>query len=804
MSAIAPLSRYSSERFVRPALSDEQTGAKYALPGETSYRAVHHRVAQALFAGDPRAAEFAPVAEQLMNRFAIMTAGRILASAGSGRRTTMINCFVNQVVDDDMNSIMAANTRAALTMQAGGGIGTDFSTVRPKGAIVASVGSVASGPLSFMDMWNAMCLTIMSGGSRRGAMMATMSDDHPDLPAFIVAKREKGRLTNFNLSVLVSDAFMQAIKADAMWNLGFGVAPADPAALVDTLERNGKPWYVYRRLPARELWGMILRNTYDWAEPGVIFIDRINDWNNLNYAELIRCTNPCGEQPLPPNGACNLGSVIVSAFVIDAFTPSARFDFDACGKATAVLVRMQDNVTDLTYFPVDEQRVEAQSKRRIGIGTLALADALLMLGVGYGTDEGVEMTRAIKRAVRDAAYQASVELAEERGAFPLFDAEKYLARPFIQALPASIREGISKHGIRNACLLSDAPNGTTAIHAGNLSSGIEPVFALEYTRAVLQPDGSRRDESVTDPAYRLYCDLNGLDPASKDTRGHLPAYFIDAQTLSVEGHVRMQAACQEFVDGSISKTVNCPEDITFEEFQSVYELAYELGCKGITTYRPSGVRGSVLKVEKPAAEAAPAPVPAPVPASRKSLPDRLDGVRVRVKNPDTDENIYFIINHSTDPVTGCRKIEEVFVQTFDENSENVLSTATIAISNAYRYSDPSYVNDLMDTFAKKRGQLNIWHKGNDGKARNFNHLLPLLVFVIRNREQELAEECAAMTLSRSAQPATVPSTDAPRTDAQQAAPRPSSRHTCPKCGSTNLKYESGCLQCLDCGAAKCG
>ncbi|MDO5658856.1 MAG: adenosylcobalamin-dependent ribonucleoside-diphosphate reductase, partial [Paracoccus sp. (in: a-proteobacteria)] len=475
--------------------------------------------------------------------FKFLPAGRILAGAGTGRAVTLFNCFVMGTIPDSMGGIFEMLKEAALTMQQGGGIGYDFSTIRPKGAEVKGVAADASGPLTFMDVWDAMCRTIMSAGSRRGAMMATMRCDHPDIEAFIEAKQDSARLRMFNLSVLITDDFMQAVKDDGPWDLQFG----------------GR---VYRTLQARDLWNRIMRATYDFAEPGVIFIDRINKANNLQYVETIAATNPCGEQPLPPYGACLLGSVNLARLVSAPFTEAATLDEAALDDLVRTAVRMMDNVVDASKFPLDAQAAEAAAKRRIGLGVTGLADALLMLGLRYGAADAVEQTRAWMKAIARSAYLASVDLAREKGAFPLFDAEEYLKSGFMAKMDDDVREAIRTHGIRNALLTSIAPTGTISLYAGNVSSGIEPVFAYAYTRKVLQKDGSRTEEEVVDYAVQMWRDLKGDAP--------LPDYFVNAQTLAPKDHVAMQAAAQEWVDSSISKTINCPEDISFEDFKDVY------------------------------------------------------------------------------------------------------------------------------------------------------------------------------------------------------------------------------------------
>ena len=756
------------------------------------------RVAAAVFAEDPRRAEFEPLVAEAMVRQEWCPGGRIHAGAGSGRRVTLINCFVNQVVDDSMAGIMAANTRAALTMQQGGGIGTDFTTLRPKGAEVAGVASVASGPLSFMEIWQAMCGTIMSGGSRRGAMMATLADDHPDLPDFIVAKREKGRLTNFNLSVLISDAFMRAVEAGEDWELGFGVRPADTNAVVTIREKAGKPWYVYKRMPARALWEAITRNSYDWAEPGVIFIDRVNEWNNLGYIEDIRCTNPCGEQPLPPNGACNLGCVNLAVLVRDPFTSQAHVDFTRLAAVTKLGIRFLDNVIDLTAFPVEEQRREAEEKRRTGLGIMGLGNALQMLGVRYGSLGAQEITGRIMEALRDAAYEASIELAAERGPFPAFERERFLERPFVRQLPERLRAGIADKGIRNGVLMTIAPTGTTAIYYNNVSSGLEPTFGWRYFRKVLQPDGSWREFAVVDAGFEAWCRHHGLDPATAPTERlsegqsprageiALPDSMVTALELGVEDHVRMQAACQRYIDASISKTINCPTEMSYEEYQAVYLMAYDLGCKGCTTYRPSGTRGSVLSTDS----ATPAAPPAFNPPVELKRPDTLCGKTYKAKWPLTEDNLYITINDIVEH--GQRRPYEIFIASRSAEHAELMSALTLTLSAVMRRSEnPAF---LVEDLERVRAAQGAWVDG-----RYVNGVVALIASVMRRHLEEL---CLIEGKH------TPPGKRAGATNAEPSGPRsPPGRaggELCPKCDSPSMFRQEGCKRCMSCGYSTCG
>ncbi len=530
----------------------------------------------------------------ILEGFRFLPGGRILAGAGTGRRVTLINCFVMGEMDDSIGGIFDVLKESALTMQAGGGIGVDFSTLRPKGAKVSGIGARASGPVSFMEVWDAMCRTIMSAGARRGAMMGTMACDHPDIEDFISAKREKGRLTNFNLSVLVTDAFMEAVKADASWPLVFG----------------GR---TFRTVSARRLWERIMRAAYDHAEPGVIFIDRVNRENNLRWLETIHATNPCGEQPLPPHGACLLGSVNLTRFVRRPFSEAAALDEAALEETVAVATRLLDNVIDISRYPLRSQAREARAKRRIGLGLTGLADALAMCGLRYGSAEAAQAAGRWMARIERAACLASTELAAEKGAFPLFERGPYLASGHVRALPEDVRARIAAKGIRNALLTSVAPTGTISLLAGNVSSGIEPIFAHEYVRRIRLPDGTRRAETVTDFAVRLWREMKGR-------RTPLPDVFVTARELSWKEHLAMQAAVQAHVDSAISKTINLPREISFGEFRGVYEEAFRLGLKGCATYRPNPVTGAVLSAgeEEDAGADARAHRPRPSPAEEET------------------------------------------------------------------------------------------------------------------------------------------------------------------------------------------
>ncbi|MEO1721740.1 MAG: adenosylcobalamin-dependent ribonucleoside-diphosphate reductase [Pseudomonadota bacterium] len=754
---------------------------KYRLkpaPGEGSAAeadvdATFARVAAALAETESDPAAWEQRFRSALEDFRFLPAGRILAGAGTGRSVTLFNCFVMGTVPDSLEGIFEMLKEAALTMQQGGGIGYDFSTLRPKGAPVKGVGADASGPLSFMDVWDAMCRTIMSAGSRRGAMMATMRCDHPDIEDFVAAKSDAARLRMFNLSVLATDAFMAAVEADEHWELVF----------------EGR---VYRTLRARDLWHRIMRATYDYAEPGVIFIDRVNAANNLHYAETIAATNPCGEQPLPPYGACLLGSINLAALVHCPFEADAGIDGAALAELVATAVRMMDNVVDASRFPLEAQAAEARAKRRIGLGVTGLADALLMTGLRYGSAEAVAQTGDWLRQIRDAAYRASIDLAEEKGPFPLFDAEPYLAGATIRTLPEDIRDGIAAHGIRNALLTSIAPTGTISLFAGNVSSGIEPVFALSYTRKVLQPDGSRTEEEVVDYALAEWRRLKGDAP--------LPEHFVTAQDLSPADHVAMQAEAQKYIDSSISKTVNVPADIAFDAFEQVYLDAYAQGCKGCTTYRPNEITGSVLAVaEEKKAEAAPVPTvqedeAAPArgdvvwisePLDR---PETLEGVTYKLKWPESPHAMYITMNDVI--VGGRRRPFEIFVNS--KNMEHYAWTLALTrmISAVFRRGgDVSFVVEELKAVFDPRG--GAWMKG-----RYVPSILAALGGVIERHLVDIGfidGEGAGLTEDpASAREAIAVGQDRPAASA------------CPTCGSFNTQMKEGCEVCLDCGFSKCG
>ena len=766
------------------AISQQIWDMKYRLksadgaPVDKSIDDSWRRVADTLAEPEKERQYWAERFYQALQGFEFLPAGRIIAGAGAARNVTLFNCFVMGTIPDDMSGIFQHLKEAALTMQQGGGIGYDFSTLRPKGAPVKGVGADASGPLSFMDVWDSMCRTIMSAGARRGAMMATMRCDHPDIEAFVEAKHEPGRLRMFNLSVLVGDAFMEAVRDNQPWDLVF----------------DGVCW---KTLPARELWEKIMRATYAYAEPGVIFIDRINRLNNLNYCEEIHSCNPCGEQPLPPYGACLLGSINLARLVRNPFEDGAVLDIERLRELVPVAVRMMDNAIDVSGFPLPEQAHEARAKRRMGLGITGLGDALIMCRARYGSDRALELTEGWMKEIRRAAYLASSALAAEKGAFPLYDAGKFLQGESVKTLDADVREAIARDGIRNALLTSVAPTGTISLFADNVSSGLEPVYAFTYTRHIRLAEGESKEEEVSDYAYRLFRRLKGEDAP-------LPDYFVDTRTLDPIDHIVMQALVQKYVDSSISKTINVPAGIAFDDFKDVYDRAYDAGCKGCTTYRPNEVTGAVLEV-KDGDETAEPELPLDKPPARAETayesggvvymtqplhrPEELPGKTYKIKWPESDHAMYITVNDVVRD--GRRRPFEIFINS--KNMENYawMVALTRMISAVFRRGgDVSFVvEELQAVFDPRGGQ---WMGG-----RYVPSLLAAIGDVIENhmidigflaspkekREGRLDTEGPAM---------------------KQVVGLPDARfRQCPKCGEASVIRQENCDVCVSCAYSKC-
>ena len=735
----------------------DQNGAFLEQTVEDTWR----RIAVALSKAEANPKKWESIFYDSLTDFKFLPAGRIIAGSGTARNVTLFNCFVMGVIPDSMSGIFDMLKEAALTMQQGGGIGYDFSTIRPKGSIVKGIAADASGPVSFMDVWDSMCRTIMSAGSRRGAMMATMRCDHPDIEEFIAAKSDSEKLRMFNLSVLVSDAFMEALKKGEDWRLTF----------------NDK---IYKVIKAADLWDKIMRATYNYAEPGVIFIDRINEANNLRYCETITATNPCGEQPLPPYGACLLGSINLARLVEYPFGENAHLDVSQLEKLVATAVRMMDNVIEVSQFPLEVQKLEALNKRRIGLGVTGLADALLMVGLRYGSDEAVEKTEEWMKLIARASYKASINLAKEKGAFSLFDPEKLIASGNMKQMDDDIKQAVRKFGLRNALLTSIAPTGTISLYAGNVSSGIEPVFAYSYTRKVLQNDGSHIEEEVVDYAVQMWRDKFG--------DAQLPDYFVSAQNLTPSDHVKMQAAAQKWVDSSISKTINCPEDISFDDFKEVYMQAYDTGCKGCTTYRPNEVTGSVLSVaseEKPKSEKE---IDGEVIYMSEPLerPNTLDGNTYKLRWPDSEHAIYVTINDII--VNDQRRPFEVFINS--KNMEHFAWTVglTRMISAVFRRGgDVSFVVDELKAVFDPRG--GAWVNGK---------YIPSILAAIGGVLEEHMVKIGFII--NSDEMLSHQKGDLSKVEKLKRLKQKS----CTSCGQFDLQMIEGCMTCRSCGYSKCG
>lgn len=664
--------------------------------------------------------------------FSVIPAGRILAGAGSPRSVTLMNCYVMGIVPDSLHGIQDMLTESALTMQQGGGIGTDFSTIRPKGAPVTRLGTTASGPLSFMDEWDAMCRTIMAAGHRRGAMMGTLRCDHPDIEDFIEAKRDGKRFRMFNLSVLITDRFMEAVENGEIWELVF----------------NGK---VYHRLQARDLWDKIMRSTYEYADPGVIFIDRVNAANPLSAVEEISCSNPCGEQLLPPYGACDLGSINLAKLVSRPFTTGPSFNWDRLEKLTRTLTRMLDNVLDVTNYPLEKQRQEALRKRRIGIGITGLADCLAMLGQKYSSSFAVEFTELVCRNIRAAAEDATLELGAEKGSFPLFNPDFYPSGPSHR---------------RNSHLMSIAPTGTISLFAGNVSSGIEPIFDLSLKRRILQKDDTWKEVEISDYAWGMWTELNG-DPLSNTLFGS-ESFWETAAKLEPDAHLNILAAAQKHIDSSVSKTINCPEDIPFEAFKNIYTQAYGLGAKSCTTYRPNKITGSILSSESMTTEKGGGEMGNVVELSKPLVrPTQLIGSTYRLKPTNVDHALFITINDIVED-NGRRRPYEIFINTKSLEFVAWTTALTVMISAIFRKGgDVSFVGDELKAIFDPRG--GYW----EGKA-----YVPSIIAgiggVIEAHLTGLGEER-----------------------------KPAHGKSCPHCRASMIQKE-GCWSCTDCTYSMCG
>ena len=797
---------------------------KYARGQETTIEEVRARVAHALASHEPQA-----LRAEMEQRFlwaqehGFVPAGRINSAAGLGIKATLMNCFVQPVgdsitgEDDGLPGIYTAVAEAAETMRRGGGVGYDFSPIRPAGSFVAGTHSRASGPVSYMEVFDASCRTVESAGARRGAQMGVLRIDHPDIERFIAAK-DGGAFSNFNLSVGVSDAFMQAVLADEQVELTHRAAPAQDAIDAGAFQRDDGLW-VYRSLPARTLWDKVIGSTYDHAEPGVLFIDRMNQENNLYWCERLAATNPCGEQPLPPYGCCDLGSLNLTRFVSQPFTPGAAFDFDTMREVAAIGVRMLDLALDANGWPLPQQAEEGANKRRIGLGFMGLGSALVMLGLRYDAPEGRAMAACIARELRNAAYAASIALAREKGPFPLFDAERYLAGRFVGRLPDALREDIARHGIRNSHLLSIAPTGTISLaFADNASNGIEPAFSWVYQRRKRMPDDTFRTYEVADHAWRLYRHL-GLQA---DEGAPLPPQFVTALEMPALDHLRMMEAVQPYIDTAISKTVNVPADYPYADFKDLYTEAWRAGLKGLATYRPNSVTGSVLSVAAPASEPAPggaSPDPDPLRKRFESRPlGELESLtsKVEYSTQEGKKAVYLTISflrveglHEGRPVAIERPFEFFMPANQRSDGHQWITSTMRLLSLAARAGSPvaKALADMREVVWEK-GPVRCGHLTRDDGVQvpvHHDSEVAAIAFMLQRMlirrgfldaqgnqvpvdELDRALAARAAGHAESAPPA-----------AAAAAPEPhAATAKCPECGARALQKVDGCARCAEC------
>ncbi len=779
---------------------------KYLKDGETSEQDIYRRVARALASVEPEA-DRALWEQRFFDNLqaGAIGAGRIMSAAGTAIQATLINCFVQPVGDciqgvDDGGypGIYEALREAAETMRRGGGVGYDFSRIRPRGAEVKTMASLASGPCSYINVFDQSCATVESAGARRGAQMGVLRIDHPDVLEFITAKRTPGRWNNFNVSVGVSDAFMRALADDQPWELVHRARPGSTLMAQGAFQRTDGLW-VYRSMPARELWDTVMRSTYDFAEPGILFLDHIQRDNNLRYCESIEATNPCGEQPLPPYGCCDLGPVILPRFVRHPFgfggLPS--FDFEAFEQAVALQVRALDNVLDVTFWPLPQQREESAAKRRIGVGFTGMGNALAMLCVRYDRAEGRALAAQIAERMRDAAYTASVALAQEKGAFPKFDADGYLAEgTFASRLPEALRSAIRTHGIRNSHLLSIAPTGTVSLaFADNASNGIEPPFSWMYRRKKREADGSTNDYAVEDHAWRLYRELGG-DMAK------LPEYFVNALEMTATDHLAMMEAVQPFVDTAISKTVNVPADYPYDDFKGLYQQAWRAQLKGLATYRPNAILGSVLDTgPTPETTASVAMVDPMRTVIESRPPGALPAVADKIEywTQEGHQTLYLLVSFLPVPTADGAGTVERAIEFFmpvgqSGESQQWVSSSMRLLSLAARGGFLERALRDMRKVVWDRGPVRMGtHQKADGTHVPMWH--DSVVAAIAYAVQTLIAERASVT----------PSSDPPSAVVVQATPGMMPGKKCGECGAHAVIRKDGCDHCTQCGhLGSCG
>ncbi len=790
---------------------------KYLKPGETTADELYQRVARALASVEKPELREKYEALFLANlKAGAIGAGRIMSAAGTDIQATLINCFVQPVgdciqgVDDEgFPGIYEALREAAETMRRGGGVGYDFSRIRPKGAHVKGTASMASGPCSYMNVFDQSCSTVESAGARRGAQMGVLRIDHPDVQEFITAKRTPGRWNNFNVSVGVSDAFIEAVQNNAPWELVHKAAPG-AALLAQGAHQRADGQWVYATVQARQLWDTIMKSAYDFAEPGILFLGRINEDNNLHYCEDIAATNPCGEQPLPSYGCCDLGPIILTRFVRHpfGFGGVAAFDFDAFTQAVALQVRALDNVLDVTFWPLPQQRDEAMAKRRIGVGFTGMGNTLAMLCLRYNLPEGRTMAARIAECMRDAAYVASVELAREKGAFPKFDARGYLAEgTFASRLPESLKALIREHGIRNSHLLSIAPTGTVSLaFADNASNGIEPPFSWMYKRKKRESDGSTTEYAVEDHAWRLYRELGGDVNA-------LPDYFVSALAMSAQDHIAMMEAVQPFVDTAISKTVNIPADYPYEGFKDLYLQAWRARLKGLATYRPNSILGSVLETHaepapEPVAAAKPAPAAPPVDPMRTVIESRPQGglsavaEKLEYWTQEGHKTLYLIVSFLPVPTgVGGRTVDraiEFFMPVGQSGeSQQWITSSMRMLSLAARGGFLERALSDMRKVAWDRGPVRLGqHRKDDGTLVPMWHdsEVAAMAYAIQNILARRVADPVQQLLPLD-EPAPPP----------VAVPQAMAGKKCSECGAHAVIRKDGCDYCTQCGhLGSCG
>ena len=797
-------------------ISQDVLAEKYLKSGETDIEQLYQRVAKALAGAEKSELQQEWEQKFLVNlRAGAIGAGRIMSAGGTDIQATLINCFVQPVGDaiqgtDDEGypGIYEALREAAETMRRGGGVGYDFSRIRPKGAKVKGTHSIASGPCSYINVFDQSCSTVESAGARRGAQMGVLRIYHPDVLEFITAKRTPGRWNNFNVSVGVTDAYMQAVADDAEWELVHKAKPGRKLLDNGASQRADGQW-VYRKMPARELWNTIMQSAYDFAEPGILFLDQINRDNNLHYCETIAATNPCGEQPLPNYGCCDLGPVILTRFVRNPFGVGGApgFDFEAFEQAVAVQVRALDNVLDVTWWPLPQQREEAQAKRRIGVGFTGLGNTLSMLCLRYDREDGREMAARIAERMRNAAYRASVELAKEKGAFPQFDAAAYLGGgSFASRLPDDIKDAIKKYGLRNSHLLSIAPTGTVSLaFADNASNGIEPAFSWSYTRKKRESDGSTSEYTVEDHAYRLYHALHGT---TRDTP--LPAYFVNALEMTAADHVAMMQAVQPYIDTSISKTVNIPADYPYEDFKDLYHHAWRAGLKGLATYRPNNILGAVLETSAPKTESKAEAATEPADPMRTVIESRPKGAlnavaeKIEYWTQEGKKRLYLIVSFmpvsAPDGFTVERAIE-FFMPVGQSGESQQWITATMrSLSLAARGGFLDRALDDLSKVAWDRGpvRLGTYQKADGGHVPRWHDSeVAAIAYAIQNLIAE-RQQAAQGSLF---EPEELVHTGAGRAEElpEQVPSAVMAGKKCPECGAHAMIRKDGCDYCTQCG-----